>query len=443
MATWNKAILTDDGRKLQTKVEAGSKLVFTKMAMGAGTPSNLTTAKELADRKIDMQIASVDTSKPYTVTIYGVLSNAKLDKGFTATEMGLYAQDPDVGEILYMVVTDSKPDYIPDQSNAIMQRVGIGVSFSNTEHVTVDFSGSGFITSDDAKNMINNELEKHRRKKPLDHPDKSVQSRHLEDGSVLTEKLKDYAVTTPKLGESAVTDAKIGNRTINDSFTNFKDTDVLSGHLSGLGAQVRNITGESKWSARPLINLKSAKEQIEDLKLNKLDAKIVGSEAGKIPVLNSNGKWDTSLLPPMNYIPIGKIGTSYGNLATLGSGGRFDKARLPDDLVYTSDFHTSRGSDGYTTNPSGIIFQWGFVPLYSTRVSKTKTGYFPMTFPSSCYNVSVTAYGPNSTSGDKDDWYLHVTSFSRSSVTVVVASPSSDKFVDTSNAYFYYLAIGM
>ena len=126
MATWNKAILTDDGRKLQTKVEAGSKLVFTKMAMGAGTPSNLATAKELADRKIDMQIASVDTSKPYTVTIYGVLSNAKLGQGFTATEMGLYAKDPDAGEILYMVVTDSKPDYIPDQSNAIMQRVGIG-----------------------------------------------------------------------------------------------------------------------------------------------------------------------------------------------------------------------------------------------------------------------------------------------------------------------------
>ncbi|WP_420538335.1 gp53-like domain-containing protein [Negativicoccus succinicivorans] len=112
-------------------------------------------------------------------------------------------------------------------------------------------------------------------------------------------------------------------------------------------------------------------------------------------------------------------------------------------LLLRNRLLNTRGSDGYTKNPDGIILQWGSVPLYSTRVSKTKTGYFPMTFPSSCYSVSVTAYGPNSTSGDKDDWYLHVTSFSRSSVTVVVASPSSDKFVDTSNAYFYYLAIGM
>ena len=96
MATWNKAILTDDGRKLQTKVEAGSKVVFTKMAMGAGTPSNLTTAKELADRQIDVQIASVDASKPYSVTIVRVLFNAKVDKGYTASGMGLYAQDTDV-----------------------------------------------------------------------------------------------------------------------------------------------------------------------------------------------------------------------------------------------------------------------------------------------------------------------------------------------------------
>lgn len=440
MAMWNKAILTDDGRKLQTKVEAGSKLVFTKMAMGAGTPSNLATAKELADRKIDMQIASVDTSRPYTATIYGVLSNAKLDRGFTATEMGLYAQDPDVGEILYMVVTDSKPDYIPEQSSAIMQRVGIGVSFSNTEHVTVDFSGRGFITSDDAKNMINNELEKHRLKNPLDHPDRSVQSRHLEDGSVLTEKLKDYAVTAPKLGESAVTDAKIGNRTINDSFTDFKDTDVLSRHLSGLGAQVRNITGERKWSARPLINLKSAKEQIEFLKQNKLDASVVGSEAGKIPVLNSNGKWDTSLLPPMNYIPIGKIGTSYGNLATLGSGGRFDKARLPDDLVYTSDFHTSSGSDGYTTIVGGLTFQWGnYKPSY--RENKTVNVSFPRKFNSQCFavytqisdNISSSSIGHN-------DWGIQVVSFSRYGFVSLTAAYTNN--YDTSTSTVYYFAIG-
>lgn len=420
MATWNKAILTDDGRKLQAKVEAGTKLVFTKMAMGAGKPSDLKTASQLADKKIDMQIASVDTSMPYTVTIYGVLSNAKLEKGFTATELGLYAQDPDIGEILYMVVTDSKPDYIPDQTNVIMQRVGIGVSFSNTEQVIVDFAGSGFITSDDARRMINNELEKHRKKKPLDHPDQSVQSRHLEDGSVLTSKLQDYAVTTQKIGADAVTDGKIGKRTIDDAFSDFKDTNDLSGHLSGLGAQVKNITGESKWSARPLINLKKTKEEIDLLKQNKLDASVVGRDSGKIPTLNTNGKWDASLLPPMDYVPNSKIGrrsgqiptlnssgkwdasllppmnyiatsrigTGYGDIATLDWNGRYSKSRLPSDLVYTSDFHTSSGSNGYTTMAGGFMIQWGMESgLTDTGYDGSVTVQFPTAFPTACFVV--------------------------------------------------------
>lgn len=99
----------------------------------------------------------------------------------------------------------------------------------------------------------------------------------------------------------------------------------------------------------------------------------------------------------MNYIPIGKIGTSYGNLATLGSDGRFDKARLPDDLVYTSDFHTSRGSDGYTTNPDGIIIQWGFVDRWNAG-----PGHIYVSFPRYFSRVfSVNATYLHNSRGDK------------------------------------------
>lgn len=450
MATWNRAVLTNMGRQLQRRVEAGEELVFTRMAMGSGKPSKLETATDLSERKIDMTIASIDTSHPYTVTVYGILSNAKLSEGFTATEMGLYAQDPDYGEILYMVMVDAKPDFIPDQSNVIMQRIGIGISFSNAQTVEVNFAGSGFITPADAKNMVNNALREHRLKKPLDHPDQSVETKHLKDGAVTTTKLKDRAVTDTKLAVSAATDTIIGKRTIDDTFSSFADSNTLGSHLSSLGSQVKAITGETKWSARPILSIRKINEELGSLKSNKLDANMIGRSAGKIPTLNSQGKWDESLLPPMDYIPMSKIGTSYGDIATLGYGGRFDKSRLPADvmyglpsgLVYTRDFHTSSGADGYTKNPSGIIFQWGYVSLSSVKVSKTKTCYFPITFPSSCYNISVTEYGPDSVYSNKDDWYLHVTSFSRSSFTVVVASATKDEFVDTRNAYCYYFAVG-
>lgn len=190
---------------------------------------------------------------------------------------------------------------------------------------------------------------------------------------------------------------------------------TIRGLLDGLANRIKAITGGAHWFDDPDITLAKTKERLDGL----------------------NNRVGT-----LDFIPNSRIGTTQGKIATLGYNGRFDKERLPTGIVYDSDFSASTGSDGYVELPNGIIIQWGRISLYSAKVSQTRTGYFERSFPSSCYNVTVTPYSPDSIHKNKDDWTLHITSVSRSSVTVVVASATTDEFVDTSSAYCYYMAIG-
>lgn len=202
---------------------------------------------------------------------------------------------------------------------------------------------------------------------------------------------------------------------VNDTNAPEGNNGTIRGLLDGLANRIKAITGGVRWFDDPDITLAKTKERLDALN-------------------NQVGTLD--------FIPNSQIGTTEKKIATLGYNGRFDKERLPSGIVYDDDFKASTGSDGYVELPNGIIIQWGYFSLYSAKVSQTKSAYFPRTFPSSCYNLSVTEYGPDSIHADKDDWYLHVTNVSRSGFTVVVASPASDRYVDTSSARCYYMAIG-
>lgn len=337
MSQWSNPTLTNKGRALQSKVEQGEALVFTKMALGGGTPTSPETMTELVTPKLDMTISSKEMTGEYTCTIYGMLSNRGLEEGFTAKELGLYAQDPDEGEILYLVVTDEQPDYIPNQDTLIVQRIGVGISFANATTVEVVLVADGFLSPADAENIINESLEAHRTKIPLDHPDNSVETRHLKNDSITSAKIKDRNVKESHLQYGSATDNIIGDRTINDSFSDIStNTMSLTDALSAMASQIKNITGLTTWRNVSAYNLARAATEITRLNQTKLNASIVGTEYGKIPTLNREGKWDYSLLPPLDFVPNEQIGTIQNKIALLGSGGRFSKERLPEDAVYTA-----------------------------------------------------------------------------------------------------------
>ena len=156
MAEWSNATMTDVGADLQAKVNAGkTKLTFTKIKVGSGI--NATNPLALTDVlsskwettnfvvKQEGKIVSVDT----------FITNNGITEAFRMSEIGLFAQDPDKGEVLYAYLTDPEPDRMPAEGGSVVvsQELTIGMVFSNTGNVSLTVNMGALVTHE--------QLEKH------------------------------------------------------------------------------------------------------------------------------------------------------------------------------------------------------------------------------------------------------------------------------------------
>lgn len=134
-------VLTNNGKALQAKVEAGeSTLTLTRMVVGNGTSTKVeeyADANRLNAERHSMIITRKEQSGNACVVKAGLTSDA-VDDGFTATELGLYAKDGDT-EILYAVSLFKEGKYIPGkkESTAIDLDFTMTIAFSADSEVTV------------------------------------------------------------------------------------------------------------------------------------------------------------------------------------------------------------------------------------------------------------------------------------------------------------------
>lgn len=152
MANWTGAILTNKGRALAAKVEAGTcKLELTKLKVGDGTPSDLESMTDLASPKQNIGISSITPSETGECDIECVITNKDMDRGFYMREMGIFATDPDEGEILYAVQTDTHPDYLQGKGTSATLSIALHVTIAitNTDSVTAVINPAGLLTSAD------------------------------------------------------------------------------------------------------------------------------------------------------------------------------------------------------------------------------------------------------------------------------------------------------
>ena len=154
MAEWSNATMTDIGADLQAKVNAGkTKLTFTKIKVGSGV--NATNPLALTDVisskwettnfvvKQEGKIVSVDT----------FITNNGIKEAFRMSEIGLFANDPDKGEILYAYLTDPEPDRMPAEGGAVVvsQELTIGMMFSNTGNVSLTVNMGALVNQEQLK----------------------------------------------------------------------------------------------------------------------------------------------------------------------------------------------------------------------------------------------------------------------------------------------------
>jgi microcystin-dependent protein len=121
MATWGKTKLTALGEALLEKLNTGGTLTLNRVKFGDGVwpdPESPSAMTDLVNVKVpDLPIRIIEgsvTGKKYVEVLY---DNTLYPSGFTLGEAGIYAEDPDVGEILYAACyAGDTGDELPDSS---------------------------------------------------------------------------------------------------------------------------------------------------------------------------------------------------------------------------------------------------------------------------------------------------------------------------------------
>lgn len=146
MAAFPKMTLTNAGQALQTKVLAGATLTFTRIALGDGQLNGQPIAPltALISQKATVEVDSVRVVNTTTAQVAGFFSNADISTGFWWRETGVFAQDPDNGEILYGYTNAGDAgDYIPTVEDTRVEKYiycSIAVASATTVDITIPSS---------------------------------------------------------------------------------------------------------------------------------------------------------------------------------------------------------------------------------------------------------------------------------------------------------------
>lgn len=152
MPKWNGLTLTNLGKNLQIKCQAGSQLVFTKVKLGEGIHDDGTILSELTDLKSIKQTVGITECKVnenQQCQISCIISNAGLESGYYLRELGLFAQDPEAGEILYAITLDENPDFLPEDGGSVTlsETFNVLINIGNISDVSAVIDVGGWATT--------------------------------------------------------------------------------------------------------------------------------------------------------------------------------------------------------------------------------------------------------------------------------------------------------
>ena len=172
MSIFKKAVLTRAGKALITKNQANRGTTeFTKAVSGSGAwdlEEDLENADELKTPMQNFEFSGIDIpdGNPATVVLTVLLNNKGMEELYYISELGIFANDPDDGEVLYAIaVTDDATVYMPAENgigiSSIVERINIEVSNSSSVIIKTDaglVSATDFLDLKKLVNRINNGL---------------------------------------------------------------------------------------------------------------------------------------------------------------------------------------------------------------------------------------------------------------------------------------------
>lgn len=112
---WSNAVMTTKGLALQAKLIAGSTLTITKVMSGSGSVDVDKLAAQTAVSSPQQSLSCLRISYPSAgkAKLPVLLSNEGVTTAYTAKQVGVYAQDPDEGEILFFIMQADQAATVP------------------------------------------------------------------------------------------------------------------------------------------------------------------------------------------------------------------------------------------------------------------------------------------------------------------------------------------
>ena len=174
MSLWTDAILTTKGLNLQAKLlSSGEPFEITKVTGGSGKVEvdQLPEQTAVSQKKQTLTIQKVSYSEDKKSAVMSVLlSNIGLATGYSLAQVGIYANDPDEGEILYAIMqANDDGETIPAASEKTYSvQFDITLHFDNAATVNVTIDPAGLVTFDAISDLMGVEVVPYGTTKPIE-----------------------------------------------------------------------------------------------------------------------------------------------------------------------------------------------------------------------------------------------------------------------------------
>ena len=159
MAEYSKLVITNYGQELLAKMIAGSgNIDFTKVSASSTTytEAQLASLTSLSNIKQTSLISKVTRTNNVAIKVEAAFSNASLTTGYYMRTLGLYAIDPDRGEILYAAVIETSGNcYIPPYNGVTVTGAYIQMisTVGNADNVSLAVDPGAFATIGDVQEL--------------------------------------------------------------------------------------------------------------------------------------------------------------------------------------------------------------------------------------------------------------------------------------------------
>lgn len=221
MSNWQGFKRTKLGQNLQAKIDAGlTKFKITKLGIGDGSyQGNVENMIALSNKKQDLNVSKIEVNEN-VIKIQTTITNTGVTEKYQMTEIGIFATDPEMGEILYAVMTDPNPDTMPAYGSAtvVKKTWTFNLIVDNTGDVSAVIDSASLITVGDLANH-NNDTNAH------------------------------TALAA----------------TIDDTIVPKSDTNTIRNLLDNLANRIKTATGASGWKEAPAATLASLSTMFANL----------------------------------------------------------------------------------------------------------------------------------------------------------------------------------